>query len=132
MTTREDEWLWGWDETPGIVSVWAEPDGRAFVWRRRPDGSLFEALISASRIGDTLQEKRIVIVYEDITDRRRAEESYKLFASSSQAGVYVVQDGMFQYVNHHAAAYAGYSAEELAGMNSMGLVHPEDRVKVRK
>ena len=31
---REDEWLWGWDATPGIVSVWAEPDGRAWVWRR--------------------------------------------------------------------------------------------------
>ncbi len=31
---REDEWLWGWDPTPGIVSVWAEPDGRAIVWRR--------------------------------------------------------------------------------------------------
>ena len=102
-----------------------------FTCRRR-DGSPFEALISASRIGDTLQEKRIVIVYEDITDRRRAEESYKLFASSSQAGVYVVQDGKFQYVNHHAAAFAGYDAAELAGMSSMGLVHPEDRVKVRK
>jgi DNA polymerase I len=34
--TMEDEWLWGWDPTPGIVSVWAEPDGRAFVWRRLP------------------------------------------------------------------------------------------------
>jgi DNA polymerase I len=34
----EDEWLWGWDPTPGIVSVWAEPDGRAFVWRRPPGG----------------------------------------------------------------------------------------------
>ncbi|WP_044236293.1 DNA polymerase domain-containing protein [Chondromyces apiculatus] len=33
----EDEWLWGWDPTPGIVSVWAEPDGRAFIWRRLPD-----------------------------------------------------------------------------------------------
>ncbi|HEX8700780.1 MAG TPA: ribonuclease H-like domain-containing protein, partial [Myxococcaceae bacterium] len=37
----EEEWLWGWDSTPGIVSVWAEPDGRAFVWRRIPKtGSL--------------------------------------------------------------------------------------------
>ncbi len=35
-STIEDEWLWGWDPTPGIVSVWAEPDGRAFVWRRIP------------------------------------------------------------------------------------------------
>jgi DNA polymerase I len=34
--TREDDWLWGWDETPGIVSIWAEPDGRAVVWRRLP------------------------------------------------------------------------------------------------
>jgi DNA polymerase elongation subunit (family B) len=31
-----DEWLWGWDPTPGIVSVWAEADGRALVWRRIP------------------------------------------------------------------------------------------------
>jgi DNA polymerase I len=30
----EDEWLWGWDPTPGIVSVWAEQDGRALIWRR--------------------------------------------------------------------------------------------------
>jgi DNA polymerase I len=37
MTAREDEWLWGWDPTPGIVSVWAEPDGRAIVWRRIPE-----------------------------------------------------------------------------------------------
>src|SRR5258708_2429580 len=33
----EDEWLWGWDPTPGIVSVWAEADGRAVVWRRLPE-----------------------------------------------------------------------------------------------
>jgi DNA polymerase elongation subunit (family B) len=34
VTSIEDEWLWGWDPTPGIVSVWADPDGRAHVWRR--------------------------------------------------------------------------------------------------
>ena len=27
MASIEDEWLWGWDPTPGIVSVWAEPMG---------------------------------------------------------------------------------------------------------
>lgn len=26
--------MWGWDPTPGIVSVWSEGDGRATVWRR--------------------------------------------------------------------------------------------------
>jgi DNA polymerase elongation subunit (family B) len=34
MSRAEDEWLWGWDPTPGIVSVWAEADGRATIWRR--------------------------------------------------------------------------------------------------
>ena len=32
----EDEWLWGWDPTPGIVSVYAESNGQATVWRRIP------------------------------------------------------------------------------------------------
>lgn len=34
---KEDEWLWGWDQTPGIVSVWADSEGRATVWRRLPE-----------------------------------------------------------------------------------------------
>jgi DNA polymerase, archaea type len=34
MLSREDEWVWGWDSTPGIVSVWADLHGRASVWRR--------------------------------------------------------------------------------------------------
>ena len=33
----ESEWLWGWDPTPGIVSVWADATGRATVWRRDPE-----------------------------------------------------------------------------------------------
>ncbi|MBS1120499.1 MAG: polymerase [Deltaproteobacteria bacterium] len=36
MASIEDDWLWGWDPTPGIVSVWAEPDGQVLVWRRDP------------------------------------------------------------------------------------------------
>src|SRR5215469_15047192 len=34
---REDEWLFGWDPTPGIVSVWANREGRAITWRREGD-----------------------------------------------------------------------------------------------
>ncbi|MGC4050276.1 MAG: DNA polymerase domain-containing protein [Paludibaculum sp.] len=32
-----DEWLWGWNPAPGIVSVWAEHDGWAVIWRRLPE-----------------------------------------------------------------------------------------------
>ncbi|MGV8079313.1 MAG: PAS domain S-box protein [Syntrophales bacterium] len=99
---------------------------------RRKDGRHIECLITASRIGESLKEKNIVITFEDITDRKLAEEAYRTMADSSQAGVYVVQDGVFQFVNENAAGYAGYSQKELTGMNSMQLVHPEDRLKVRE
>ena len=33
-TFSVDEWVFGWDPMPGIVSVWAQRDGRAIVWRR--------------------------------------------------------------------------------------------------
>ena len=97
---------------------------------RRKDGQEIECMVSASRIGESLKEKNIVITYEDITDRKRAEAAYRIMADNSQAGVYVVQNGTFQFVNHNAAKYAGYSADELAGMDSLSLVHPEDREKV--
>ena len=36
MATASDEWLSGWDATPGIVSIWVERDAEAIVWRRSP------------------------------------------------------------------------------------------------
>jgi DNA polymerase I len=32
--SSNDEWVFGWDQTPGIVSVWADRAGRALIWRR--------------------------------------------------------------------------------------------------
>lgn len=32
--------MWGWDPTPGIVSVWADGNGHATVWRRPGGGAL--------------------------------------------------------------------------------------------
>ena len=34
MSSIDDEILFGWDPTPGIVSVWADHEGQAVVWRR--------------------------------------------------------------------------------------------------
>jgi DNA polymerase elongation subunit (family B) len=34
MTPIDDETLFGWDPTPGIVSVWADNEGQALVFRR--------------------------------------------------------------------------------------------------
>jgi PAS domain S-box-containing protein len=41
--------------------------------------------------------------------------------------VYVVQSGKFRYVNPHFAAVGGYTEKEMLGMESVSLIHPEDR-----
>ncbi len=39
---RPDEYVYGWDATPGIVSVWATHAGQALIWRRNGDQVLRE------------------------------------------------------------------------------------------
>ncbi len=99
---------------------------------RRKNGRNITCRVTVSRIGETLKDKYIVITYEDITEHKQVEDAYETMASSSQAGVYVVQNGLFTFVNCHAANYAGFSVDELTGMNSLSLVHPDDREMVNR
>jgi len=66
-------------------------------------------------------------ILRDVTERKEAEELYETLATTSRAGVYIVQDGKFCFINYHAARYAGYREDELIGMDSPDIVHPEDR-----
>ncbi|MFA5180110.1 MAG: PAS domain S-box protein [Syntrophales bacterium] len=75
----------------------------------------------------------MVHVMMDITERKKAEEMvreresiYRILAERSYAGVYVVQDGRFRFINSNAASYAGYTREELLDRETGILVHPED------
>jgi two-component system cell cycle response regulator len=76
---------------------------------------------------------------EEIAERKQIEKSlqereelYRALAERSFAGVYVVQDGKFRFINSNAASYAGYKREELVNQKVDQVVHPQDREKVRK
>ncbi len=71
-------------------------------------------------------------IVTDITERREVEELYQTLANSSPVGVYIVQDGRFQFVNPRFQEYTGYTGDELLGINSLDIVHPEDREMVRQ
>ncbi|MGE5843847.1 MAG: PAS domain-containing protein [Syntrophaceae bacterium] len=51
---------------------------------------------------------------------------------ASYDSVYVVQNGKFQYVNPQFAALGGYAEKDMLGMESIHLIHPEDRKKARE
>ncbi len=71
-------------------------------------------------------------IVRDRSIQRQAEELYSKLARSSQAGVYVIQDGRFVFVNPYMSEHSGYTEQELIGMDSMHLVHPDDRDAVRR
>jgi diguanylate cyclase (GGDEF)-like protein/PAS domain S-box-containing protein len=47
-------------------------------------------------------------------------------------GIYIVQDGKFQYANTLFQELTGYTEQELRSIHSLELVHPEDRELVRE
>lgn len=79
-------------------------------------------------------ETRILTLCRDITDRRRAEKQlkesegkFRTLTEKSLVGVYLVQDGLFRYVNPKLAEIFGYSLDELVDKKGpKDLVLPED------
>ncbi|MBI2851605.1 MAG: PAS domain S-box protein [Chloroflexi bacterium] len=61
----------------------------------------------------------------------RVEPSPENIIDNSPIGLYIVQDGKFQMVNLQFQKETGHTETELLGMESLRLVHPEDREAVR-
>ena len=74
----------------------------------------------------------------DAQDQVRPEETaesrqlYETLANSSHAGVYVILDGRFDFLNEKAALLAGYPVGEMIGMRCIDIVHPEDCGSIRE
>ena len=83
--------------------------------------------------------KLLVGVARDITKRKElerklkeSEEMFRVMAERSLVGIYMIQDGVFVYVNPKMAELWGYKVEEIVGKPPMEFVHPEDREMVRR
>jgi two-component system cell cycle sensor histidine kinase/response regulator CckA len=74
----------------------------------------------------------------DITERKRAEEllraseeQYRLITESSLTGIYIHQDGLFQYVNSPLADMLGYSPDEMIGKRFWEFIDSEDQERIK-
>ncbi len=81
----------------------------------------------------------MVAVIRDISERKKAEEALRDseelsrgMLEAASTGIYLLQDGRFQYVNRLFEELSGYTSSELKGTNSLDYVHPEDREMVRR
>lgn len=100
---------------------------------RRKDGTLLDVEVTANLI-TYAGRKVICAVARDISERKRAEKAlreserkYSMLVESSLTGIYIDQDGKIAFTNNKFAEIYGYSRNELEGMETWKLVHPEDR-----
>jgi PAS domain S-box-containing protein len=68
-----------------------------------------------------------VIISRDVTERKSAEERFRLLSEHSPIGIYIAQDRAIRYVNPRFEALTGYSSDELIGSDPLQLVIAEDR-----
>ena len=61
---------------------------------------------------------------------RKSEERYRSVVNNAKEAIFVVQDGMFNYLNPKSLEIFGCSEEELASKPFFHFVHEQDREKV--
>ena len=84
------------------------------------------------------KQTEILIVARDITRRKRGEEAlrqseerFRQLAESSPVGIYIIQDGLFRYVNRAFTELTGYRTDEIVGrLGPVEMTHPEDRAEL--
>jgi PAS domain S-box-containing protein len=74
-----------------------------------------------------MEEERAGIGKQAEKELRESEALYRVLAEKSMSGVYVVQDGVFRFINANAADYVGHQREDLIGRKTLEIVHPDDR-----
>ncbi len=101
---------------------------------RRPDGSIRwihdRAFPVRNEAGKVM---RLVGVAEDVTDRRMAEERFRVLGEEMTDVVIVIApDGRVMFASPSVQWLTGYTAHDLTGRNALDLIHPEDVDSVQR
>jgi PAS domain S-box-containing protein len=101
---------------------------------RRKDGGIVYVETQGSVIYRDGKPHSILGIARDVTERKRMEEAlresenkFRNLVENSIVGVYLVQDGLFKYVNPRGAEIHGYEIEEMVDkMGPKQMTLPED------
>jgi len=71
-------------------------------------------------------------IYQDISERKQAEELFRTLFDKSPVGLFIIQDRKFQLINPKFLELTGYKEDEFLGKDSLAFILPEDRNIVRE
>ncbi|MBI1891784.1 MAG: PAS domain S-box protein [Burkholderiales bacterium] len=72
----------------------------------------------------------LVGVYDDLSDVAVPEIPFRGLVEQSLAGLYIIQDELFQYVNPRFAEMFGFTQQEMASQPVENFIAPQDRQTV--
>ena len=104
------------------------------IVNRRKDGTLYYANQTiAPVLNDRNEIEWFVAVQTDETERVENERQYRLLAENATDMISRhSEDGTYTYVSPACRYLLGYEPEELIGVNSYDLFHPEDVAKIQE
>jgi len=75
--------------------------------------------------------KRRIRAHDEAEESLRiSEKRYSTLVDNSLTGIYLIQDGKIKFANRKFAEFHEWKQEEMCGMDSLSLIHPEDRAFV--
>jgi len=90
---------------------------------------IIDSLAESREMNEQLQEE---IKVRTVTENnlRESEEKYKGVVENSLVAFYIIQDGLFRFVNTCFCKISGYEYYEIVDkMDPLDLIHPDDRKK---
>lgn len=101
---------------------------RIIAWSNTVSRSPSGKIIGTTSIGEDITDRK-----QAENDLRESENKFRALAEKSLVGVYIIQEGIFKYVNPKLAEIFGYTTGELIEkMGPEGLVFSEDWPTVRE
>lgn len=119
-------------EKDGEENGFAVPE---FFHRKRHEDALNEARNELEKqiVERTFELERInENLRREIEQRQQSQKIFDKIFNASPFGSYIIEERRFQFVNPEFQKITGYSDKELLNMESLSLVHPEDRGMVRE
>ena len=129
-----------------LAELFSETSRLPDEWRiRRHDGSLVTAIVSFNPLVLAGGERRMVVTFTDIDQRKAAqedalrrqqqaliksEEHHRQVVDNATEGILVLQDGAIVFANSRVRHMTGYAGEQLIGQSIVHDIHPDDRALV--
>ena len=129
------------NEVKGQLVSCLQTPGRIAHWEYRKvckDGRVVFVEEAARAVQDVAGRREVLVVCEDITDRKRVEEAlldserrFRTLTSLAPVGIFQTDaQGDHLFVNQKWCEFAGVTAEEATGTGWPPALHPDDQERV--